>query len=72
MAPNRFHQLQATLFVMQTCQPFAVVEKPAFRNLMNKDWIPCKAESIRSTVGEIFLVAASNVCGPARSLVKNF
>ncbi len=28
---------------------------------MDKDWIPCKAETIRSTIGEIFLVAASNV-----------
>jgi transposase len=26
MAPNRFHQLQAALFVIQTCQSFAVVE----------------------------------------------
>ena len=28
---------------------------------MSKDWIPCAAETIRSTIGEIFLVAASNV-----------
>ena len=69
MAPNRFHQLQAALFVIQTCQPFAVVEKQAFRNLMHQDWIPCKAESIRSTVGEIFLVAASNVKQAIKSAI---
>lgn len=61
MKPNRFHQLKAALFVIQTCQPFSVVETPTFRDIMHKDWIPCKAESIRSTVGEIFLVAASTV-----------
>jgi hypothetical protein len=37
MAPNRFQQLQAALFVIQTCQSFAVVEKQAFRNLMHQD-----------------------------------
>ncbi len=61
MKPNRFHQLKAALFVIQTCQPFSVVETPTFRDIMHKDWIPWKAESIRSTVGEIFIVAASNV-----------
>jgi hypothetical protein len=69
MAPNRLHQLQAALFVIQTCQSFAVVEKQAFRNLMHQDWIPCKAESIRSTVGEIFLVAASNVKKAIKSAI---
>jgi hypothetical protein len=34
MEPNRFHQLQTVLFVIQTCQPFVVVEKQAFRNLI--------------------------------------
>ncbi len=55
MSPNRFHQLQVALFVIQSCQVFVVVEKQAFRNLLYKDWIPCTPESIRSTVGEIFL-----------------
>jgi len=56
---------------MQTCQPFAVVahEKSSFRDLMHKDWIPCKAESIRSTIGEIFLVAASNVKQATKSAI---
>jgi hypothetical protein len=45
------------------------VEKPTFRGLMNKDWIPCKDESISSTVGEIFLVTASNVCQDIKSAI---
>ena len=61
MAPSRLQQLKVALFLIQTCQPFAVVEKSSFRDLMSKDWIPCAAETIRSTIGEIFLVAASNV-----------
>ena len=52
MTPNRYHQLKSTLFVIQTCQAFSVVEKSTFRDLMNKDWIPWKDESIHSTVGE--------------------
>jgi hypothetical protein len=30
MTPNRFHQLKAVLFVIQTCQPFCVVENSTF------------------------------------------
>jgi len=48
---------------------FAVVEKQAFRNLMHKDWIPCKAESIRSNVGDNFLVTASNVKQAIQSVI---
>ena len=33
MKPNRFHQLKAALFVIQTCQPFSVVETPTFRDI---------------------------------------
>ena len=36
---------------------------------MNKDWIPCKTESIRSTVGEIFLVTESNVWQGIKSVI---
>jgi hypothetical protein len=71
ISPSRFQQLKVALFLMQTCQPFAVVahEKSSFRDLMHKDWIPCTAESIRSTVGEIFLVAASNVKQAIKSAI---
>ena len=61
MTPNRFQKIKVVLFLIQTCQSLAVVEKSSFRDLIHKDWIPCRAESIRSTIGEIFLVAASNV-----------
>ena len=62
MKPNRFHQFKTSLFVIQTCHvAFSVVETSTFRDIMNKDWIPSKVESIRNTVGEIFLVSASNV-----------
>ena len=41
MSPNRFHQLQAALFVIQTCQPFAVVEKQAASMLPDHDSMWC-------------------------------
>jgi hypothetical protein len=69
MAPSRFQQLKVALFLIQTCQAFCVVEKLSFRDLMHKDWIPCKTESIRSTIGEIFLVSASNVKKAIKSAI---
>ena len=69
MAPSRFLQLKVALFLIQTCQPFAVVDKSSFRDLMHKDWIPCAPETIRSTIGEIFLVSASNVKQAIKSAI---
>jgi hypothetical protein len=56
-------------FLIQTCQAFVVVEKSSYRDLMHKDWIPCKTESIRSTFGDIFLVTVSNVKKSIKSAI---
>ncbi len=69
MEPNRFQQLKVALFLIQTCQAFDVVEKSSCRDLMHKDWIPCKTESIRSTIGDIFLVTVSNVKKSIKSAI---
>ena len=36
---------------------------------MYKDWIPCSTETILSTIGEIFLVSASNVKEAIKSAI---
>ena len=69
MTPNRFHLLKAALFVIQTCQAFSVVEKPTFRDIMHKDWIPCTTESIHNIVRDILLVTVSNVQKTIKSAI---
>ena len=68
LSPQRYYQLCFTLLVISKFLSFQISEAPWLRAFAHPDWIPCKAEIVKRSVGEYFLTFGRGVQEQIRQL----
>jgi hypothetical protein len=61
MPVARLAQLRVARFFIRNMMPFSVCEDQAYREQASTDWKACSRDTMSGTIGECFLVAASEI-----------
>jgi len=70
MSTARLAQLRVARYFIKAMRPFSDCEEASYREQASPDWVACKRDTMRGTIGECFLVAAQHVKLAITSVAK--